>query len=209
VHHTRNLNHFSNQSRFPWRNFLLSHKAKILASWDRQWKSNRDRNHRTSQTRVSGGRNRGPIGCRERVSQFPLELFRIVRVRGITARAFDSAISPVLIEPEPLLRMLSDCWFNPPHNVCVICWGKASLLNSSGSRRPTMYRPSGCNNVLKGWRRAFVRLWRVVCIIVTRIRRPNARIITPGCDIFMVRSAKIPTDVPRKSIFRKRITDNS
>ena len=38
---------------------------------------------------------------------------------------------------------------------------------------------------------------------------PKARIITPGCDIFMVRSAKIPTDVPHKSIFRKRIIDNS
>jgi hypothetical protein len=49
-------------------------------SWDHQWKSNRDSNHMTSQTRVSGG---GPIGCRERVSQFPLELFRIVRVKGI------------------------------------------------------------------------------------------------------------------------------
>ena len=61
-----------------------------------------------------------------------------------------------------------------------------------------MYRPSGCNNVIKGWMRAFVRLWRMVCIIVTRIRRPNARIITAGCDIFMVRSAKIPTGVPRK-----------
>jgi hypothetical protein len=55
VHHARNLNHFSNQSRFPCRNFLLSHKAEILVSWDRQWKSNRDSNHRTSLTRVSGG----------------------------------------------------------------------------------------------------------------------------------------------------------
>ena len=33
-----------------------------------------------------------------------------------------------------------------------------------------MYRPSGCNNVIKGWMRMFVRLWRMVCIIVTRIR---------------------------------------
>jgi hypothetical protein len=45
--------------------------------------------------------------------QFPLKLFRMVRIEGITARVFDRAISPMSVEPEPLLRVLSDCWFKP------------------------------------------------------------------------------------------------
>src|SRR5215510_5270496 len=43
--------------------------------------------------------------------QFPLKLFRTVRIKGVTARVFDRAVPPVFIEPEPLLGTLPDCWF--------------------------------------------------------------------------------------------------